>query len=289
MINLSVSRFLLWLSVALLCVPLTSAKAVEPSAYIDTIIGTSADGRMYTGSNLPFGMVQLAPDTRTGEAVCSGYRYDHTSIEGFSMNHMSGVGWLGTLGNFQMMPTTGPIALHSGTNVRDLYQPGGTGWESAFRHQSETTEAGYYRVKLDRYDIDAELTSTARVGLLRFTFPESDSSNIQIDLSRKIGGRSELQHNEVVGEDTIRGWIQCNGTGQGFAGATHYTLYYYAQFSRAWDSYGLWNQGQHLGALTEAENEDLGFFARYRTRAAEQILVKVGISYVSMAGAQANL
>jgi len=281
--------FRILLALTFICAPLVSATVADPSNYIDTIIGTSADGRMYTGSNLPFGMVQLAPDTRTGEAVCSGYRYDHTTIEGFSMNHMSGVGWLGTLGNFQIMPTTGPVALHSGTNVRDLYQPDGPGWESAFHHDSEITQAGYYKVQLDRYDIEAELTSTARVGLLRFTFPESDSSNIQIDLSRKIGGRSELQHNEVVGDDTIRGWIQCNGTGRGFAGATYYTLYYFAQFSRPWETYGLWNHGLNLGAVAEAEDEDLGFFASYHTAKDEQILVKVGISYVSMAGAQANL
>ena len=260
-----------------------------PVDTIDTIIGTSAAGRMYTGATLPFGMVQLAPDTRTGEAVCSGYNYDHKTIEGFSMTHMSGVGWLGTLGNFQIMPTTGPVKFHSGTNVRDIYQPGGEGWESAFRHESETTKAGYYKVELDRYGITTELTCTPRVGFLRFTFPESSSSKIQIDLSRKIGGRSELQHNEVVGDDAIRGWIQCNGVGKGFAGATHYTLYYYAQFSKPWDSYSLWNKGRNLGAVSVAEDEDIGFFARYKTTQNEQILMKVGISYVSMEGAKANL
>ena len=94
------------------------------------------------------------------------------------------------------------------------------------------------------------MTCTPRVGFLRFTFPESSSSGIQIDLSRKIGGRSELQHNEVVGNDAIRGWIQCNGEGKGFAGATHYTLYYYAQFSKPWNSFGLWNKGDELGPVS---------------------------------------
>jgi len=266
-----------------------SAFAAAPVDYIDTIIGTSASGRTYTGANLPFGMVQLAPDTRTGEAVCSGYNYAHKTIEGFSMTHMSGVGWLGTLGNFQVMPTTGPIQFHSGTNVRDIYQANGTGWESEFRHETETTQAGYYKVDLDRYGITTELTCSPRVGLLRFTFPRSETGNIQVDLSRKIGGRSELQHNEVIGDDTIRGWIQCNGVGKGFAAATYYTLYYYAQFSKPWDAYSLWNKGENLGAVAKAEDEDLGFVARYKTAKDEQILMKVGISYVSMAGAKANL
>ncbi|MHC5157175.1 MAG: GH92 family glycosyl hydrolase [Planctomycetota bacterium] len=262
---------------------------IEPVDYIDTIIGTSSSGRMYTGANMPFGMVQLAPDTRTGEAVTSGYDYSHKTIEGFSMNHMSGVGWFGTLGNFQAMPTVGKIAFHSGTNVRDIYQPGGKGWESDFRHDTETTQAGYYKVKLDRYNIWTELTCTSRVGFLRFTFPKSDSSNVQVDLSRKIGGRSERQRNVVVDNGTIKGWIQCNGVGRGFAGATNYTLYYYAQFNKKWDSYGLWNKGTDLGAVSDLKNEDLGFYATFSTDSNEEILMKVGISYVSMEGAQANL
>jgi predicted alpha-1,2-mannosidase len=265
------------------------SKELLPVDYIDPMIGTSSKGRMYPGANLPFGMVQLSPDTRTGEAVTSGYYYNHNSIEGFSMNHMSGVGWLGTLGNFQVMPTAGKVKFHSGTNVRDIYQAEGEGWESPFSHDNETAEAGYYKVKLDKYDIWTELTCTPRVGLLRFKFPESDSSNIQIDLSRKIGGRSDLQHNYVLENGLIKGWIQCNGVGQGFAGATYYTLYYYAKFDKQWDSYGLWNKGDFQGGVADAEDEDLGFFATFSTSADEEILLKVGISYVSMEGAQANL
>ena len=123
----------------------------EPTDYVDTIIGTSQRGRMYPGPNMPFGMVQLSPDTRTGEAVTSGYYYSHKTIEGFSLNHISGVGAYGTLGNFKVMPRTGDVKFHSGTNVRDIYQPSGTGWESSFRHETEMTKAAYYKVKLDRY------------------------------------------------------------------------------------------------------------------------------------------
>jgi putative alpha-1,2-mannosidase len=238
---------------------------VQPAEYIDPIIGTSPSGRMYPGANLPFGMVQLSPDTRTGEAVTSGYYYTHNSIEGFSMNHMSGVGWLGTLGNFQVMPTTGSVKFHSGTNVRDLYQAESEGWESPFSHDNETAEAGYYKVKLDKYNIWTELTCTPRVGFLRFTFPESDSSNVQIDLSRKIAGRSDLQHNYVVENGIIKGWIQCDGVGKGFAGATHYTLYYYAKFNKKWNSHGLWNKGTNLGEVSDVEDEDLGFMLIFRS------------------------
>lgn len=264
----------------------------EPVDYINPMIGTSSTGRMGAtppGADVPFGMVILSPDTCTGSHFTSGYDHAQKTIEGFSVNHMSGVGWFGALGNFEVMPTTGPLRFHASTNKRDLFQPGTPGWESPFSHGNEKAEAGYYRVKLDRYDIGVELTCTKRSGLFRFTFPESTAANIQIDLAREIGGRSGLQHNEVVVNGTIKGWIKCWGTGQGFASGTRYILYYYAKFSRPWESYGLWNKGIDLGALAIAENEDLGFYAKYSTRSDEPVLLKVGISYVSMEGAQANL
>jgi putative alpha-1,2-mannosidase len=164
-----------------------TSTAKAPVDYADTIVGTGR-GRTYTGANMPFGMVQLAPDTRTGEAVASGYYYSHKTIEGFSMNHMSGVGWRGTLGNFQIMPTTGDVKFHSGSNDFDKYKSKDKGWKSNFSHANETAEPGYYKVKLDSYDIWSELTCTQRTGMLWFTFPKSDSSTIQIDLARKIGG-----------------------------------------------------------------------------------------------------
>ncbi|MHC4855531.1 MAG: GH92 family glycosyl hydrolase [Planctomycetota bacterium] len=264
----------------------------DPVDYIDPIIGTNGSkrcGRTLPGPYLPFGMVQIGPDTATNDGTTSGYNYIHKTIEGFSMNHMSGVGWGGTLGNFQVMPTTGDIKFHSGSNDFDQYQPKSKGWKSDFSHANETAKPGYYKVKLDSYDIWTELTCTQRTGMLRFTFPKSDSSTIQIDLARKIGGYSGRQRNYVVDNGTIKGMIKCWGEGTGFASGTFYYLYYYATFSKPWDSHGLWNQGADLGAVADVENDDLGFYANYSTTAGEQIVMKVGISYVSMEGAQANL
>ena len=279
-----------WIPIVLLLALAMGAQAV-PTDYINGIIGSSSTGRaggIPPGAHTPFGMVLLSPDTDTINNT-AGYNYNETTIEGFSMNHMSGVGWKGTLGNFEIMPTTGAVKFHSGSNSRDIYQPGTTGWKSTFNHANETAEAGYYKVKLDTYNIWTELTCTPRTGMLRFTFPASSSSTVQIDLSRKIGGRSELQHNYVVENGTIKGWIKCWGIGDGFAQGTFYYLYYYAQFDKPWDSYGLWNQGTNLGAVTDVENEDLGFYANFTTTANEKIQMRVGISYVSMEGAQANL
>ena len=128
-----------------------------------------------------------------------------------------------------------------------------------------------------------------RVAMMRFVFPASSSSRIQIDLARKVGGYSGRQHNIVVDNGTIKGKIRCWGEGVGFAKGTKYNLYYYARFDKKWDSYGLWNMGKDLGAQPDAENKDLGFYANYATKAGEKITMKVGISYVSMEGAQSNL
>ena len=147
------------------------------------------------------------------------------------------------------------VTFHSGSNAYDLYQNEGEGWKSEFSHDNETAEAGYYSVLLEKYGILAELTCTQRTGLMRFTFPESDDATIQVDLARKIGGYSGEQENQVVENGTIRGRIKCWGEGVGFASGTFYNLYYYAQFSKKWDSYGLWNMGDELGALPEAINK----------------------------------
>jgi predicted alpha-1,2-mannosidase len=268
------------------------AEKTNPVDYINPVIGNSAQkrcGRTIPGPNAPFGMVQLSPDTETAKGKTSGYNWYDKTIEGFSMNHMPGVGFSGSLGNFQVMPTTGKIRFHSGSNTLELHKGKGPGWKSAFSHDQEVAEAGYYSVMLKKYDILTELTCTPRAGMLRFTFPKSDSSHIQVDLARKIGGYSGKQRNIVVENGTIKGKIRCWGEGSGFARGTKYNLYYYAQFDKKWDSYGLWNMGDDLGAQPDVENKDLGFYADFTTQAGEQITMRVGISYVSMEGAQANL
>jgi predicted alpha-1,2-mannosidase len=283
---------LITLNLLITSVCAVDAAKQDPVDYIKPMIGTSGSkrcGRTIPGPYIPFGMVQLSPDTRTGRGSTNGYSYFEDTIEGFSVNHMSGVGWHGSLGNFQVMPTTGKIKFHSGSNSYDLYQDKSEGWKSKFSHDNETAEAGYYNVLLEKYNILSELTCTQRTGMLRFTFPESDSSRIQIDLARKIGGYSGLQHNYVVDNGTIKGMIKCWGEGDGFSQGTHYYLYYYAKFNKKWDSYGLWNLGTDLGAMPDVEDKDLGFYANYATKASEKIIMKVGISYVSMEGAQANL
>jgi putative alpha-1,2-mannosidase len=165
-----------------------SGEAADPVDAIDPIIGASTstalgEGKTFPGVTAPFGMVQLSPDTITGGDNASGYSYEHTTIEGFSFTHMSGVGWFGDFGNLLVMPSVGELKTVCGrpSHPRE-------GWRSGFGHASEVAECGYYAVTLDKHGIRAELTAAEYAGMLRFSFPRTQSARVQIDLARRIGG-----------------------------------------------------------------------------------------------------
>ena len=165
--------------------------------------------KTFPGAATPFGMVQLSPDTITGGDNGCGYSAHHDSIEGFSFTHLSGVGWYGDLGNFQVMATTGE-------RVMDRIQA-----KSPYDHDHETASAGYYTVDLKRYDIKTELTAAPRAGMIRFIFPKADTSRIQIDLGRRIGQKERwLEHSKkaitVVDDSTIEDFMYCSHLDGGF-------------------------------------------------------------------------
>ncbi len=281
---------------------------------IKPIIGASTDdahnpGKTFPGAATPFGLVQLSPDTVTGGDNGSGYSYEHKTIEGFSFTHMSGVGWYGDLGNFLVMPTTGPLKTERGVN-------GGDGYCSRFRHDTEIAKAGYYAVTLDDYQVRAEATVAPRAGILRFTFPQSNQSRIQINLARRVGGTSTRQSVKVVDGHTIEGWMKCPPEGGGWgdgAGHADYTVYFSAQFSKPLSQFGVWSAdipdgwSRHredvasaryrqavahaavLPGCRQREGKHLGFYAEFPTTPGEQVLLKVGISFASVEGARANL
>jgi putative alpha-1,2-mannosidase len=131
---------------------------MKRTKYVDTIIGTVGDeqgesmhggGKTHPGAVYPFGMVQLTPDTTTSGDNGSGYNYCQSTIEGFSFNHMSGIGWYGDLGNLQIMPIVGKTDLRSGSNEEVPFTKGTQGWKSSFTHESEIANAGYYSVFLE--------------------------------------------------------------------------------------------------------------------------------------------
>ena len=283
--------------------------------YINPLIGASTDDRMnpgktFPGAATPFGMVQLSPDTITGGDNGSGYSYEHSTIEGFSFTHMSGIGWYGDLGNCLVMPTTGKLKTNCGLKGAE------DGYRSRFRHATEIAKAGYYAVTLDDYRIGAEATAGPRAGILRFTFPKSDQSRIQIDLARRIGGTSTQQYVKVVDKDAIEGWMRCPPEGGGWGhgdGKANYCVYFFARFSQPLKVFGAWSaqipadwqsyrkdiesgryqdsaaRAEIVDGCREMEGKHLGFFVEFPTSEGEQVLMKAGISFVSVQGARANL
>jgi predicted alpha-1,2-mannosidase len=295
--------------------------AKRPADYINPMIGasTSAEaagiyhglGKTFPGAATPFGLVQLSPDTITGGDNGPGYSYHHTTIEGFSFTHMSGIGWYGDMGNFLVMPAIGELKTASGR--MDIPEEG---YRSRFSHETEVAKAGYYSVVLSDYKIRAELTAAPHAGILRFTFPKSDVSRIQIDLARRVGGTSVEQYVKVVDSQTIEGWMKCTPEGGGWgngAGKADYTVFFFCQFSIPLTEYGVWKADipadwkRTLGEVTsdwyqqvvakaailpgcrEMQGKHIGFFAEFPTSEGQQVLVKSGISYVSIEGAKKNL
>jgi predicted alpha-1,2-mannosidase len=276
---------------------------------VSPIIGTGYFGKTYPGVVTPGGMVQLSPDTATGEKNTSGYRDFHKTIQGFSFTHMTGVGWYGELGNFLVMPTTGPLKTWYGETDHP-----GTGYLSSFSKNSEIAQAGYYAVTLDDYHVRAEATAAPHSGILRFTFGANPQSRIQIDLARRVGGTSLRQKVTVTNDHTIEGFIECTPAGGGWGhgkGNANYTVFYHAEFSKPFGKFGVWSatlppgpynkiietapfaqacqDAKVIPSCREMEGQHLGFYSEFPTTAGESISVKVGISFVSIAGASANL
>ncbi|MFA6245504.1 MAG: GH92 family glycosyl hydrolase [Mucilaginibacter sp.] len=298
-----------------------TAAAQTPASYVNPFIGASTStkaagtyhglGKTFPGADTPFGMVQVSPNTITGGDNGSGYSYEHTSIEGFAFTQMSGIGWYGDLGNFLVMPTAGKLKTSAGT----VDHPEG-GYRSQYLKASEKASAGYYAVKLTDNNIKAEMTAAPHSGILRFTFPQNKQSRIQIDLARRVGGTSTLQSVKVVNDHTIEGWMKCTPDGGGWGngdGHAEYTVYFHAEFSKPLKNYGVWSadipndwkrkredvesakyqaqiaNAEILKQVKEKEGKHLGFYTEFATQANEQVLMKAGISFISIDGAKNNL
>ncbi|HIB38541.1 GH92 family glycosyl hydrolase [Mesonia sp.] len=293
----------------------------SPADYVNPMVGASTSvgdagvyhglGKTFPGADTPYGMVQVSPNTITGGDNGSGYSAEHTSIEGFAFTQMSGVGWFGDFGNLLVMPTIGKLY----TNAGSLDDPS-TGYRSAYDKASEKASAGYYKVDLSDYNITAEATAAPHSGMLRFTFPKSDAARIQIDLARRVGGTSTFQSIKVINETTIEGWMKCTPDGGGWGngdGKANYTVHFYAEFSKPFKNYGIWSadipsdwsrkresvtsekyqkqiaNAEILQQTSEKEGKHLGFYAEFDTEDKEQIILKSGISFISVEGAKKNL
>ncbi len=295
-------------------------KDIIPTDYVNPFIGASTSvgsagvyhglGKTFPGATTPYGMVQVSPNTITGGDNSPGYSYEHQTIEGFAFTQMSGVGWFGDFGNFLIMPTTGELKKIAGKEDGSI-----KGYRSFYKKETEKAEAGYYSVELTDYNVRTECSTTPHCGILKFTFPKNELSRIQIDLARRVGGTSTIQYIKVIDDHTIKGWMKCTPEGGGWGngdGKADYTVYFYAQFSKALQKYGFWSADipdnwerkreevvsiPYLTRVSEApvilgkdelEGKHLGFFTEFATEENEEVTLKTGISFVDMEGAEKN-
>jgi predicted alpha-1,2-mannosidase len=235
-------------------------------SYVNPFIGTGGHGHTFPGATVPFGMVQLSPDTRPeGWDGCGGYHYSDSIVYGFSHTHLSGTG-VPDYADVLLMPAVGPLWFSSGYKG-DIDQ----GYGSRFSHAREKASPGYYEVLLDDYQIHVALTATTRAGFHKYTFPENNEAYILLDLEY----RDELlSHSlEILNDSTLRG----KRVSKAWAEEQH--VYFFARFSKPFLRHSL-----HPGDSIPTKAA-----FHFSTQKGEEILVKVGISAVSEEGAEANL
>jgi predicted alpha-1,2-mannosidase len=260
----------------------------RPVDYVDPMIGT-ADSRwmLFPGATMPSGMVNLSPDNQN-QGWKAGYEYTIENIAGFSHIHS----WV--MGGLLTMPTTGKLQTSPG----DEKDPD-SGYRSRFSHNTEEASPGYYAVTLDDYQIRAEMTATKRTGFQRYTFPQSDNSRILFDLTipTEYGYRQydtkieKLSDREIVGHSTQMGQgINCRLQND-------YTIYFVVKLSKPFKTIGAWerNWGETEDTRLPKNQEiyygngDFGAYVEFSTQEGEVVLMKTGISLVSVEQARLNL
>ncbi len=290
---------LLTVVLSLLC-KLADAQTSAPVAAVDPFIGTGPEGHTFPGASGPFGMVQLSPDTqirpfKQSYKWAAGYRYEDSTILGFSHTHFSGAGH-SDLGDVLLQPISGDVRLEPG----DIDKPG-SGYRSRFQHTSEEAHPGYYSVNLSDYNVKAELTATARVGVHRYTFPQGKPAHVLLDLRSSIynyPGKVLWSRVRIRKDGTVTGMRETRGWAPGRQ------LYFAMRFSQPMSSHELYDREppvEYKGFKSPGNEpydtqsiEGRGLVAVFgfgtpADGAKQPVLVKVAISPVSEDNAIANM
>ena len=243
---------------------------------VNVFIGTGGHGHTYPGAVVPHGAIQPSPDTRIyGWDACSGYYYNDSTINGFSHTHLSGTGCC-DLGDVLIMPTVGE------QDITQEEERGQTkAYASAFSHEREKAEPGYYSVMLDRYGIQAEITSTTRGAIHRWTFPKTEDAGVIVDLDYSLEDQTNIgmqleviSDTEVVGHKMTKYW------------AFDQYINFYAKFSKPF-TYTIVDDTVTVGDKQKPRRKALLKFAG--TEEGEVIYAKVGVSAVDIDGAKNNV
>lgn len=294
-----------------------AAQAIDPASLVNPLIGTANGGNDYPGAVLPFGMVAWSPeepfnkprprvegvpgsmkDDRARPAAPGGYEYTATRIRGFSLTHLMGTGCAGASGDIPFMPITRNVATSPSDDVsHEIYS-------SDFSHSDETAAAGYYKVKLSN-GVIVELTSTQRTGAARFSYPPGQPATMLIRTSDSEPGSTDASIKIDTATRTVSGSVT-SGNFCGYLGTTdrrsYYTLYFVAQFDRSFLETGTWHDSHVNPRSTEARGgttygsqgfpppgKGSGGWVTLDTHDSPFANIRVGVSYVSLQNAEANL
>ncbi|MET0237573.1 MAG: GH92 family glycosyl hydrolase, partial [Kibdelosporangium sp.] len=299
--TLGFAAALMFAAVPATAVPIGVAVS-DPAQYVNPLVGTKPGGpdfghgggagNTFPGADAPFGMMQWSPDTVTHQH--GGYHYDDNRIKGFSLTHLSGPG-CSDFGNIPFMPTLGASPVSQYT----------------FSHANESASPGYYSVGFDN-GLRTELTTTARSGMARFTYPAGQRASLSVDAAKAFNAASGTV---TIGTNTLSGYTDSGG----FCGAgNRYRIYFHATFDRAFATSGVagadgkvdesrksiegasdgsMQASPKIGPQTRkppAITSDVSplaasAFVSFDTSTNRTVTARVGISFVSMEGAQANL
>jgi predicted alpha-1,2-mannosidase len=293
------------LSLLFLVVLATSVSAQQNLIpFAKPIIGTEKMGHTFPGATVPFGAVQLSPDTDTIPyevnnrynkdvyKYCAGYQYDDKTIVGFSHTHFSGTGH-SDLGDFLVMPTVGALQLNPGTEEKPE-----TGYRSRFSHATEVAEPGYYKVKLEDHNIVAELTTSQRTGFHQYTFPASEEAHIILDLMAGIYNYEDKNvwtFVRIENDTLVTGYRQTNGWSR------TRTVYFALSFSKPFKQYfandyskkqvyrGFWRKFDQTKNHPDLAGKQLRLYFDFETAANEKVKMKLALSPVSTRNALENM
>jgi predicted alpha-1,2-mannosidase len=245
----------------------TFSQAQDFAKHVNPFIGTGGHGHTFPGATVPYGMVQLSPDTRIDGSWdgCGGYHYSDNLIYGFSHTHLNGTG-VSDYGDIMLMPIMGEPSFDN-----KIYS-------STFSHANEKASAGFYAVKLDKHNIDVRLTTSTRVGFHEYTFNKDGQANIILDLNH----RDKLLYGEIriVNPTTIEILRRSEAWAR--------DQYVYARIE--------FNKPLKLNKISaDSTNTNNDYFGKNvalsfskQVKKGEKILVKVSLSPTSYEGAKLN-
>ncbi|HEY0173632.1 MAG TPA: GH92 family glycosyl hydrolase [Pyrinomonadaceae bacterium] len=265
--------------------PATADLAAHVNPFVGTgnsplpdYLGGNASGNTFPGATLPFGMVQFSPDTEKGFGPNDRGSYAHhdTAIRGFSLTHLSGPG-CPIFGDVPLMPVAGVVKASPFTAPGD--------YVAKFSHERESASPGFYEVALDT-GVRVKLTATTRTGFGVFDFPQGSPATLLVGVGRNATGVQEAEW-RVEGDRAMSGSVASGG----FCGARNrYVLYFAAEFDRPFASFGIWEGERVLPGVSPAKGkQNTGGFVTFDNPSGVAVRIKVGVSYVSVENARANL